>query len=181
VSEKSEQHPEALCLDCSASIEELYLGQYKPLVRYVRTQFRSAPDQAEEIAQHAFENIAARGNLGTIGNLKAFLWRTVRNLAISDLRGSRVAARHQAEVARVQGGEEGYALTPERVLEAREQMDIVQSVLRAMPEQRRRAFILTRVEGLSHGDAARRLGISRPAVSKHVARAMDDLYAALHT
>jgi RNA polymerase sigma-70 factor (ECF subfamily) len=60
-------------------------------------------------------------------------------------------------------------------------MDIVQSVLRAMPEQRRRAFILTRVEGLSHGDAARRLGISRPAVSKHVARAMDDLYAALHT
>lgn len=182
MNEKRDPRPEKLCLECPASVEELYVGNYRPLVEYVRARFRSCPDQAEEITQHAFERIAARGNLGAIGNLRAFLWRTVRNLAISELRFRRVATRNQAEAARAQGTEaDGYALTPERVLEAREQMDIVRDVLRAMPEQRRRAFLLTRVEGLSHGEAARRMGISRPAVSKHVARALADLYAALRS
>ena len=51
--------------------------------------------------------------------------------------------------------------------------------LRTMPEKRRRIFILNRLEGLSYTEIARRTGIGRTAVTKHVARATADIDAAL--
>ena len=170
----------APCLNIDDSFNELYAGHFDSLVIYLQHQFRSCPQQAEEIAQNAFERVATRKTRGPIGNLKAFLWRTAHNLAISDIRSKKLASRYKDETKRIFSLDEGYPLTPERVLEAREQMEIALKTLRGMPEQRRRAFILTRIEGLSHSEASDRLGISRPAVSRHVARATADLYRALH-
>ena len=70
-------------------------------------------------------------------------------------------------------------MEPERVVLAEEQIAVALGVLESMPKQRRRVFVLVRIEGLTHAQAARRLGISRPAVSKHVALAAAELYAAL--
>lgn len=159
---------------------QLYATHFRPLVAYLRAQFRSCTQHAEEIAQDAFEKMAAQDKLGGIGNVKAYLWRAAHNLAISDLRSRRLSVKYQAESRQLYSAEEGYRLTPERVLETNEQTRIALEALRRMPEQRRRAFMLTRIEGLSHTEAAQRLGVSRPAVSKHVARATADLYAALH-
>lgn len=180
MNEIKKRRSETLCVEYDDSIKELYSGYFDPLVIYIRTQFRSCPQQAEDIAQNAFEKIAAKKNLGRITNIKAFLWRTAYNIAISGIRSKGVAAKYQAETKRLFSCDEEYSLTPERVLEAREQVEIAKDVLRRMPEQRRRAFILTRIEGLSHDEASKRLGISRPAVSKHVARATADLYGTLN-
>ena len=172
--------PESPRADFDDCFNELYAVHYDALVIYLQNQFRSGPQQAEEIAQSAFERVATRKRRGPIGNLKAFLWRTAHNLAVSDIRSKKTAARYMGETRRIFSHEEGYPLTPERVMEAREQMEIAVAALRAMPERRRRAFILTRIEGLSHREVSDRLGISRPAVSKHVARAAADIYRAMH-
>lgn len=178
---KSEQNKtKPLCVSFDDSFEELYVEHFPSLVKYLQTQFRSCPEQAEEIAQSAFERIATRKKHGAIANIKAFLWRTAHNLAISDIRSKGVSNRYKTETKRIFHLEEGYPFTPERVMEAREQLELILQVVRLMPEQRRRAFILTRFEDLSHSETSDRMGISRPAVSKHVAKATADLYKALH-
>ena len=178
--EREKGDAKALCPESVDSIQELYTGYYDPLVLYLKKHFRSGPHRAEEIAQDTFEKIAHKGDLKSIGNIKAFLWRTAHNIAVSGIRSRQLAGKYKPETARMFATEEGYSLTPERVLEAREQVEIAKQTLREMPEQRRRAFILTRIKELSHTEAARIMGISRPAVSKHVAKATAAMYTALH-
>ena len=160
-------------------IRKLFTDCFDPLVAFLRLRFGAGPPDPEDVAQQAFGKLMERERLSDIENPKAFLWRTARNIAVSEKRSLTRAGRREADAAAVFSIEEGYLLTPERVLEAKEQVGVALNVLRKMPGQRRRAFILTRIEGLSHGEAAKRLGVSRPAVSKHVAKATVDLYAAL--
>lgn len=168
------------CACRAGSFKELYAAHFEPLVAYLRSRFRSCTQQAEEIAQDAFEKVGTMDNLETVGNFKAYLWRSAHNIAVSDIRSKRLSSKYQAETRQLFWPDDGYHLTPERVLETNEQLKLALAALRAMPEQRRRAFILTRIEGLSHTEASEQLGISRPAVSKHVAKATADLYAVLH-
>ncbi len=161
------------------TMDSLYTDQFAPLVAYLRASFGVGPPEPEDIAQRAFGQLLAKGDLTGIDNLKAFLWRTARNIALSDKRAAQVRSKRKTETEILFSAAEGYSLTPERVLEGKEQVNLAVEVLRDMPEQRRRAFILTRIEGLSHAETSKRLGISRPAVSKHVARATADLYEKL--
>lgn len=179
-SDNKNHEAERFCACDDDAFRELYAAHFNSLVAYLRGQFRSCTQHAEEIAQDAFEKIATMGSLGAIGNIKAYLWRAAHNIAVSGIRSRRLATKYRIETEQLFSAGEGYHLTPERVLETNEQVQIALAVLRRMPEQRRRAFVLTRLEGLSHAEAAERLGVSRPAVSKHVAKATAELYAALH-
>lgn len=161
------------------SIDSLYSDHFLALVAYLRASFGAGPPEPEDVAQRAFGQLAAKGDLSGIHNLKAFLWRTAWNIALSDKRAAQVRSKRKTEIEILFSAADGYTLTPERVLEGKEQVSLAVEVLRHMPEQRRRAFILTRIEGLSHAETSKRLGISRPAVSKHVARATADLYEKL--
>ena len=70
-------------------------------------------------------------------------------------------------------------MSPERVLESREQIKRAELKLAAMPPQRRKAFVLVRFENMTQLEAAQQLGISRPAVTKHIAKATKELLEAL--
>lgn len=62
--------------------------------------------------------------------------------------------------------------TPERILGAREELAVLGQALTAMTPVARDAFLLVRVEGYSHKEAARTLGITPKAVSHHVERTL---------
>ena len=160
-------------------LEILFADYFKPLVASLGAQFGAGPPDPEDIAQHAFEKLAERSDLSDITHIKAFLWRTGRNLALKGKRSENVRTRRDYDVEQIFFPSLGDDLTPERVLCAKEQLSLVKDVLSAMPERRRRAFILHRIEGLNFSDVARRLGVSRTAAIKHVARASADIDAAL--
>ncbi|WP_231890940.1 RNA polymerase sigma factor [Methylomonas koyamae] len=61
---------------------------------------------------------------------------------------------------------------PERLMQARDQLDIVQSALAELPDQCAEILFLSRVEGLSHARIAEQLGISCSWVEKQLARAL---------
>lgn len=180
ISDSDKDKSPRACPNWGHAFEELYAAHFNPLVAYLRAQFRSCTQHAEEIAQDAFEKVAATQDIAAIGNIKAYLWRAAYNLAVSDIRTKRLAMKYQNEAKALFSPEDGYRLTPEHVFATSQQTELAVAVLRRMPEQRRRAFILTRIEGLSHTEASEQMGISRPAVSKHVAKATAELYAALH-
>lgn len=180
LNKRKDTPPSAGCANSEHGIKVLYDENCAPLVGHLKAYFHSCPQQAEEVAHDAFEKVVTHNRSNTIENIKAFLWRTANNLAISRIRSQKVAHKYEAEARHLFSTDHGYLLNPERVLEAKEKIKIVKDALRIMPKQRRRAFILTRIENLSHAQASQRMGISRPAVSKHVAKAMTDIHAALH-
>jgi DNA-directed RNA polymerase specialized sigma24 family protein len=56
----------------------------------------------------------------------------------------------------------------------------VQELLSHLPEDRRTAFVLTQITGLSYEDAARACGVPPGTIASRVARARSDLIAALN-
>jgi DNA-directed RNA polymerase specialized sigma24 family protein len=58
-------------------------------------------------------------------------------------------------------------------------LDVLTRTLLAMPDERRRSFLLNRLHGLSAAAIARKTGYSDSAVKKHIGLALSELEAAL--
>lgn len=67
-------------------LSSLYARQNEELLRYLRKLLGSGPPPPEDVAQSAFSQLAARGNLGEIKNLPGFLWRAAQNIISSEFR-----------------------------------------------------------------------------------------------
>lgn len=156
-------------------VAALYRANAGELCAALRKNFGEGPPDPDDITQQAFEKLLRRRDLSDVNNIKAFLWRTARNLLFKEQRARKVRARHDFEIEQLYFPLEGDTLTPERVIAAKEQLGAIDEALRAMPEKRRRAFVLYRIERLAISDIARRLGIGRTAVYKHIARAAADI------
>jgi predicted ArsR family transcriptional regulator len=61
------------------------------------------------------------------------------------------------------------------VISGRQEAEALAEAILALPPGARRALTLHRLEGLSHADVARAMGISRSGVEKHLALAMRHL------
>ena len=158
---------------------EIYREHFLKLVHRLRAWFGNGPPEPEDVAQRAFEQIANVDTLASITNIEAFLWRVAKNVRISELRSTIASQARSAEYSALFFANDGYHFATERVFLAKEDVKTAMKVIEAMPETRRRAFVLVRLQGLSHQEAAVQLGISRPAISKHIARASLDLHNAV--
>lgn len=134
---------------------------------------------AEDVAHRAFEKLAQKLAETEIHNPEAFVWRVAQNLALSIRRSQAVRQRHADETIAAAATREPNTLTPERAALAREELARVNAALQAMDERRRLIFLLRRIEGLNYTQIAERLGISRPAVAKHLTKAVAEIDAFL--
>ena len=163
-----EQNPKAI-------VASLYREHVVSLAQSLRSHFGDGPPDPEDIAQQAFEQLIQRERLDDIENPRAFLWRTGRNLIFNDRRAQQVRTRYDYELESLYFPPGGDEQSPERVLLARQQIEAIGRCLSAMPDRRRQAFNLHRIDGLSVSDTARQLGISRTAAVKHIARAAAEI------
>ncbi len=156
-----------------------YSEHYRSLVGFLRTRFGAGPPEPEDIAQRTFSQLLGRSDLNEVANPRAFLWRIAHNLTVSEHRAAAAARRGVESLAVTSALDDGYLLVPERVLEAEEQVKAAVAAIERMPVRRRNILLMVRVDGLTHREVASRLGITPPAVSKHLAKATAELYAAL--
>ncbi|MEM1187571.1 MAG: sigma-70 family RNA polymerase sigma factor [Pseudomonadota bacterium] len=156
-----------------------YDKYYEPLVAYLHRRFGPGPPEPEDIVQRTFTRVYSEGLTDTIRDPKAFLWHMASNMAISGLRAEQSAQRRDDAFRHHNNLDIGCLLTPERVLEGENALSVVVDCLLAMPETRRRAFAAACFEGHTHADIAKRMGITRQAVSKHVSRATQAIFDAL--
>ena len=127
------------------------------------------------MTQAAFEKLLERPDLSDVRDFGAFLWTIARNLVLREKRSIDVRSRYDFEIEEIYFQQKGDVLPPERVLLAREQLKLINKALREMPDRRRKAFILNRIEGLNVSSVARRLELSRTAANKHIVRAVADI------
>ena len=130
---------------------------------------------AEDVVQHAFANILGRGGSAALANPSAaYLTRAVRNIALNHLRGLRRRAAVEIEGAEIEALAD-LSPSPEMVTLYRTELRRLLEAIARLPERRRQAFVLSRIEGLSHAEVAVRMGLSRNTVITHLVLALAEL------
>lgn len=162
-------------------LDRFYTAQRDPLCGYLRRKYGAGPPEPEDVVHQAFAKLAQLGAAAVKGLEfpRAFLFRVAENLLIREKRRARTRARHANVVLASIGGEEPLDLDPESVLVLRQDLAVIEEVIRGMPERRRCCFLMHRMEELSFAEIGRRLSISATAVTGHVERALADIEEAL--
>lgn len=156
-------------------IADLYASHGEKVTALLRKHFGDGPPHPEDVTQAAFQKLLERSDLSDVRDLGGFLWQIARNLVLKEKRSMQVRTRYDYELENIYFPQRGDVLPPERVLTAREELKRINQALRAMPEKRRRAFVLHRIDGLNVSAVARRLKLSRSAANKHIVRAVEDI------
>lgn len=166
-------------LQLSTTFTGLYHRHFKKLVNDLRRSYGAGPPDPEEVAQRAFEKLSQQCNLDKISNPVGFAWVCARNIIISEKRAEKVRNSNQQKVEQHFFSQEGDEFDPERVLIGKEKLAIVMSALEAMPERRKRIFMLNRVHGLTPEQAGKQCGVSRSSAVRHIAVATAAIAQAL--
>lgn len=142
---------------------------YKDLLRFLGRKLGDAHDAAD-VAQEAYARVLDRNANGAIAQPRAFLFRAALNLC-TDLHRSRRAAPTLPLDATADAVMCEAPLQDE-LLYRRQQLMRLERALHELPSACRRAFLMRQVDGMSHNEIARNLGISTDMVNKHLTRAL---------
>ena len=162
--------------DADDSLLAAYLERRANLVRFLAARAGSLA-VAEDVAQELYLKIAGRDRGEAVANPTALLYRMALNLMLDRARGeARSAARDTAwrQVARSDIGGVDVADEPPADEAAALRLQRLRQLVMAvqeLPPQAGRAFRLHKLEGLSHAETARAMGLSVKAVEKHVSAA----------
>ncbi|HVY86151.1 MAG TPA: sigma-70 family RNA polymerase sigma factor [Caulobacterales bacterium] len=162
-----------------SALTSTYLSKRESLVRFFTLRTASAAE-AEDIVQEIYVKIANLDG-SAIENASAFLYKLGSNILLDRLRAKRRAEARDSAYFDSQAGESGGlepstpAPSPEQAWAARRRLADVLRVIDAFPPQRRRVFTMHKIEGLSYGEVAETLGISKSAVEKHMIAALRQL------
>lgn len=142
----------------------------KRLKRFVGRRVDGRADR-EDVLQEAVTRVLARVNSGALSeaDMEPYAFRVASNLIMDR---HRAAKRQFAELPESLSSDDP---GPARIAEARAELAAVSDAIDRMPPLRRNVFLLVRVEGLSHKQVAKQLGLSQTAIEKHMTRAIAEL------
>lgn len=147
------------------------------LVRYLRRAWPHAPADVDDLRQETYVQVYEAARTARPHSPRAFLLTTARNLVINRYRRTRVVSIESVgdfEELNVSMDE----LTPERRIDARQQLRRLAEVFNDLPPKCRQVIWMRRIDGLSQKEVAERLGISVRTVESHILKGMRWLAAA---
>lgn len=167
-------------VDGNGGIAMLYARYWRELCQFIRVRYGAGPPDPEDVAQIAFLRYAQMPAHAEVRNARALLYRTAINVVIDHKRQEKVAATtpaadlpdHEVDVA-------APGLGPEGIVLHREELAVLEEVVRNLPPRHRSFFLANRLENLSYAEIARRTGVSQSGVRKIVEEALAVCQAAL--
>lgn len=147
---------------------------------WIERAFGHSRVDADDVFQQTFATLAERGNIEHIDNLDGYVWTTALNIVRREKRAESTANAYVHDRVNGVWGRERDDFDPERLLRAREELEIVARTLQDMPERRRTIFMAARFEGLSHAEAGKRAGVKRESATRHIALANEAILEALY-
>ena len=162
--------PDADQLEADQAAAQLYAIHYRPLVRLAALLMRDAAT-AEEVVQDAFAAVPGGWpRLRDTDKALAYLRQAVVNRSRSVLRHRTGARDHPQQPLPDTPGAGPAGLLDQPAARA---------ALAGLPDRQREAIVLRYYAGLSEGEIAAAMGISRGAVNSHTARGLSALRAAV--
>jgi RNA polymerase sigma-70 factor (ECF subfamily) len=162
---------------------DAYMARRANLIRFFAARVRSQA-AAEDLVQELYLKLATRPDGVEAENPTALLYRIALNLLRDRARGEmRAAAReadwrgaHHASVAGEDVADEAPA---DEAAASRQRLRRLIDAVAELPPQMQRAFTLHKLDGFSHAQTARAMGLSVKSVEKHVSAALARLAARL--
>lgn len=148
------------------------------LVRWLAQKFGDV-ETARDIAQSAYLRVWRYAQTQRIDNLQALIFKTAANLAANEFR-----ARKRIQAMRVEAGGTkdnpieqipSGAPSPETTALAREEIAASLRAINSLPEQARRAFVLSRFEEKTYREISTILGVSESSIEKYIIAALKAL------
>jgi len=156
---------------------EMLVRRYIRAVHAVAASFLDDPSEVEDAAQESFlRALEAIDRYDPGRPFAPWLYQIARNVARNRLSARR---RWQLEPLPARGEMESGNPDPERTMELTEIRDRVEKEMARLPEQRRTAFRLVDVEGMTAEEAGGIMGLTPGTVRSHVHHARRTLRAAL--
>lgn len=157
---------------------EIYIEYYPKLLRFAGDIIPCKED-AENLLHDAFVDLwKINDRLHSINNINAYMFRLVRNRCYDFLKHRVHEKAYEAEtMAEARAGVETLDMMGDEEYIAGELTAIVSEAVRNLPPRCREIFMLSRVEGLRHGEIAQRLGLSENTVSVQLGIALRRLRA----
>lgn len=153
------------------AFEDLFIAYFQRVKLFICGIVKSEAD-AEELAQDVFVKLwTNREAIDIEKPLGAYLYTIARNRAFNFLKHKSVEQSYTDTLS----FSDDVATTPEELLFAREISLLVEMTVNEMPVQRRRIYLLSRDNGVSNGDIAERLGISKKTVENQLSLALQEL------
>lgn len=159
------------------SLVSALVHHYDELVDHLRHRFGDK-SFAREVVQDVCVRLLEQPPPEPVQKPYPFLRRVSLHAAIDRYRGEQVRRAHIESVAQLpERAEEGSSA--ERQLAARRELDALVAIVDNLPPRCRDVFVMHKIHEVPQAEVARRLGISRQMVEKHLQRAMAVCRAAL--
>jgi RNA polymerase sigma factor (sigma-70 family) len=159
-------------MDASACVDlqTVFLEIRPELDDWLRRRFQST-DFAADIVQDVFVRLhRVRPPLEGRSDARAYLFRMASNAAIDHYK---VEARRTVLLQSAASLQETAEDGPEAGLFVREQVRLVREAMQELPKHCDEMLILSRVYGLTNGEIADAMGVSKSLVEKYIAMALD--------
>jgi RNA polymerase sigma factor (sigma-70 family) len=146
------------------TLGEVFIANRAQLQRVAQKIVRTA-DLADEVLQDAYLKLADGAAVRDVRKPLGYCCQVVRNVAFDYHRHQSVEASYRTYCEDVELVSPPSNDAPERVLDGRQALAVIDRVLGALPARTRLAFELNRLSGMTQREIAARLGCSATLVN----------------
>lgn len=151
------------------AFEHIFYNYHNRLANYIQ-RFTGSILLTQEIVQDVFLKIwTNRAQLSDVDNFRSFLFVSARNHAFNAIK--QLAREYRRKDLWQKQLQEEFNFSAERIT-YQEMLTKVNKVIRALPQQQKKVFLLSREKGLSHEQIASELDLSIATVKKHMVLAL---------
>ncbi|MBU2197013.1 MAG: sigma-70 family RNA polymerase sigma factor [Alphaproteobacteria bacterium] len=161
------------------TFDDLYRSHWNDLCKQLRKAFGSGPPEPEDVAQAAFERLAALEDPGRVRNPKAFLLVTARNIVYDHKRRSGRHFEYARSVLSEHSGPSLDDLSPERLLIEKQRFQNIRAAVESLPYKQKVVLRLHRELGYTYNKIAEETGWSYGDVYRQMEYALAALSGAL--
>ncbi|MCZ4340301.1 RNA polymerase sigma factor [Sphingomonadaceae bacterium G21617-S1] len=155
-------------------LETIFRLEEGRLRKFLSLRLGSSSD-AQDVAQATFVRLWERRDQLRSDNVTALIYTTARNLATDLLRSkTRKKIRENRDACSPSAAENvpDEAASSERILIARQNLELVLRLIGELPPKCRQAFVAYKIAGLEYSEIADEMGVSESMIRKHVIRAV---------
>jgi RNA polymerase sigma factor (sigma-70 family) len=151
---------------------------HESAVRVWLKRWTGREQDVDDVIQEAYCRLAAMDDVTHVGNGRAYLFQTTRNIVLEQVRRSKIVRiDNLTDMGSLSIVDE--APPVDRIVGGARELQRVQELIERLPLKCRRVFVLRRIHGVSQREIARMLGITQAAVEKQAARGLKLILAAL--